>query len=166
MRLERDDRVTLPGHERQTLQCTGCNETAQRTVFVAEPASGPAEPAPATIAPSPAATLATSIVFEADRELDEGEALLRRAIEMVRGSIRITTARKAGANRSSPTRARRPPSRIVQIRHDPSEEPPYAAADTTSGLVLLRHRDSAHLRSMCDRLGWEVAEERVPGTGK
>ena len=54
-----------------------------------------------------------------------------------------------------------PPSRIVQISHHPSEEPAYAAADTTSGLVLLRHRDSAHLRAMCGRLGWQVVEEGV-----
>jgi hypothetical protein len=85
---------------------------------------------------------------------------------MVRGSIRSTAAGKAPADRSSPTRAKKAPSRIVQIRHDPSEEPQYAAADTTSGLVLLRHRDNAHLRAMCDRLGWQVAEEPVPGAGK
>jgi hypothetical protein len=165
VQAEHDDTMTVPGYERQTVQCVGCNETERRTIFI-EPALRPAESAPASTAPSSPPTLAASIVWEADRELDEGEALLRRAIEMVRSSIRSTAAGKAPADRSSPTRAKRAPSRIVQIRHDPSEEPQYAAADTTSGLVLLRHRDDAHLRAMCDRLGWLVAEERVPSAGQ
>ncbi len=164
VQAEHDDTMTVPGYERQTLQCVGCNETERRTVFVGEPALRPAEPAPAATAPSPPPTLAASIVWEADRGLDEGEALLRRAIEMVRGSIRSAAAGKAPADRSM--RAKKPPGRIVQIRHDPGEEPQYAAADTTSGLVLLRHQDSAHLRAMCDRLGWEVVEERVPSAGE
>ena len=165
VQVEHDDTMTVPGYERQTLQCVGCNETERRAGFVGELALRPAEPAPATAAPSSLPTLAASIVWEADRELDEGEALLRRAIEMVRGSIRSAAAGKAPADRS--IRAKKPPGRIVQIRHDPSEEPQYAAADTTSGLVLLRHQDSAHLRGMCDRLGWEVVvEERVPSAGE
>jgi hypothetical protein len=165
VQVEHDDTMTVPGYERQTLQCAGCNETERRTLLV-EPALRPGEPAPTKTAPSSPPTLAASIVWEADRELDEGEALLRRAIEMVRGSIRSTAAGKPPGNRSSSTRAKKAPSRIVQIRHHPSEEPQYAAADTTSGLVLLRHRDNAHLRAMCDRLGWQVAEERVPSAGE
>jgi hypothetical protein len=165
VRVENDDTMTVPGYERQTLQCAACNETERRTIFV-DPVLRRAEPTSVPAASASPMTLAASIVSEADRELDEGEALLRRAIEMVRGSIRSIAAGKPPGNRSGSTRGKKAPSRIVQIRHDPSEEPQYAAADTTSGLVLLRHRDNAHLRAMCDRLGWQVAEERVPSAGE
>jgi hypothetical protein len=56
------------------------------------------------------------------------------------------------------------PSRIVRIRHDVSHEPPYAAADAQSGLVVLRHQDSERLRAMCDRLGWQVVDADASST--
>jgi hypothetical protein len=95
----------------------------------------------------PAPSLAASILAEADRDLDESEALLRRAIEMVRGPARGATLVKRTA-----------PRRVIEIRHDPSDEAAYAAKDVASGLVMLRHRDIARLRAMCDRLGWEVVD--------
>jgi hypothetical protein len=47
--------------------------------------------------------------------------------------------------------------RVVQIQRDP-DEPSYVAKDTKSGLSVLRHQDSARLRAMCDRIGWQVVD--------
>jgi hypothetical protein len=95
-----------------------------------------------------------------EAELDEGEELLRRAIEMVRGPARsqAPTAAQATAAPAPAKPAPRPPGRIVQIFHDPNFDAAYAAKDTTSGLVVIRHQDSTRLRAMCERLGWRVVE--------
>jgi uncharacterized protein YqiB (DUF1249 family) len=95
-----------------------------------------------------------------ESDVDEGEAMLQRAIAMVRSA---TTPSNAQARRSSP-------SRIVRIYHDARFDAAYAAQDTTSGLVVLRHQDSARLRAMCQRLGWQVTDQQpveraTPGAG-
>ena len=145
-RVERDDTMMVPGYERQTLQCPACNEVERRLVFSGESAEGRSRPADAVPAPS----LVASILAEADKDLDESEALLRRAIEMVRGPARgVALVKRTG------------PRRIIEIRYDPTDEAAYAAKDVQSGLVVLRHRDIARLRAMCDRLGWEVVEANV-----
>jgi hypothetical protein len=109
----------------------------------------------------------TSVWSEPDKNLDECEALLRRAMEMVRGTTRssqITSAPKARSKTpsklvSSMRAERSPASRIVvQIHRDP-QKAKYVAQDTTSGLRILRHQDSARLRAMCDRMGWQVIED-------
>jgi hypothetical protein len=46
----------------------------------------------------------------------------------------------------------------VRIHHDP-QKAKYVAQDITSGLRILRHEDSARLRAMCDRMGWQVIED-------
>jgi hypothetical protein len=147
VRVERDDTMMVPGYERQTLQCRSCNEVERRLVFSGESGSRPAE---AVAAPS----LVASLLAEADKDLDESEALLRRAIEMVRGPVRGGLLAKRTA-----------PRRVIEIRHDPSDEAAYAAKDVQSGLVVLRHRDITRLRSMCDRLGWEVVEANAADAG-
>jgi hypothetical protein len=147
VRVERDDTMMVPGYERQTLQCRSCNEVERRLVFSGESGLRPAEAVPAP-------SLVASLLAEADKDLDESEALLRRAIEMVRGPVR-------GAMRAKRTT----PRRVIEIRHDPSDEAAYAAKDVQSGLVVLRHRDITRLRSMCDRLGWEVVEASAAGAG-
>ena len=98
-----------------------------------------------------APSLVTSILADADKDLEESEALLRRAIEMVRGPVRGTTRTK-----------RSTPGRVIEIRHDPSDEAAYAARDVKSGLVVLRHQDIARLRAMCSRLGWQVVDADAP----
>ncbi len=143
VRVERDDTMMVPGYERQTLQCRSCNEVERRLVFSGEVGESGSRPAEAVSAPS----LVASVLAEADKELDEREALLRRAIEMVRGPVRGAALVK-----------RTGPRRIIEIRYDPTDEAAYAAKDVRSGLIMLRHRDNARLRAMCDRLGWEVAE--------
>src|SRR5258708_3388236 len=157
----RDDTMMVPGYERKTLQCSGCNEVEHRMVFSGENSSRPAEP---SLVP---ATPVASILSDADTDLDESEAMLRRAIEMVRGPARSATGNgqrgPAGVADSMRTK-KSAPSRVVRIRHDISHEPPYAAADAQSGLVVLRDQDSAGLRAMCDRLAWHVVDADAPST--
>lgn len=113
----------------------------------------------------------TPVSCEPDKNLDECEALLRRAIEMVRGRTQpsVTQAEsKTPSKSNTPSKAvstvrveRSPASRIVvQIHHDP-QKTRYVAKDTTSGLGILRHQDRARLRAMCDRMGWQVIEAAV-----
>ena len=87
-----------------------------------------------------------ALLAEADRDARECEALLKRAIEMVRGRPR-----------SLPTRATvdSKPARAVQILYDP-DDATFVAVDADSGLSVLRQADIARLRAMCDRLGWRV----------
>lgn len=164
LETERDDNMGAPGYQRQTLQCSGCNEVERRTIYSGENSSKPAEPAPAaalsspSIAPAASMTPVASILSEADDDLDESEAMLRRAIEMVRGLAHGSTG-IARVKKSAP-------SRVVRIRFDAVQEPGYVAADAQSGLVLLRHQDNARLRAMCDRLGWQVVDADEPVTDR
>ena len=48
--------------------------------------------------------------------------------------------------------------RNVRIHHDPGHEAAYAAIDVKSGLVVMRHRDSEHLRMLCEWIGWYVVD--------
>ncbi len=146
VRVDRDDTTLVPGYERQTLQCSTCKEVEQRLVFGGENGSRPTE---SVTAPS----LVTSILADADKDLEESEALLRRAIEMVRGPVRGTTRTKKST-----------PGRVIEIRHDPSDEAAYAARDVKSGLVVLRHQDITRLRAMCSRLGWQVVDADAPSS--
>jgi hypothetical protein len=99
---------------------------------------------------------------ESDKNLDECEALLRRAIKMVRGpthTSQITSVIQARSKTPSKLSERPPASRIVvKIHHDP-QKAKYVAQDATSGLRILRHQDGARLRAMCDRMGWQVIED-------
>ena len=56
--------------------------------------------------------------------------------------------------RSIPT-DRKSPMIVVQIRYD-AQKSKYIAKDINSDLGILRHEDSARLRAMCDRLGWQI----------
>jgi hypothetical protein len=105
---------------------------------------------------SASATRPTLVPSEDD--LDECETLLRRAIEMVRGSTRWSQPTRSLTDRMS---GRSLSSRVVQIHHDPGDAT-YVAKDAKSGLCVLRHRDRARLRAMCDRIGWQVVEADTP----
>jgi hypothetical protein len=116
-------------------------------------------------APPPAAEPVAQPAAPAENEIDEGELLLKRAIAMVRGAAhdRPAAGIAAPAPPARPARPRKaPPGRIVRICHDPNFDPVYAAQDTTSGLVMIRHQDSTRLRAMCERLGWQVVESDAP----
>jgi hypothetical protein len=148
--------------------CTGSTCHSQPTESLTD--EGPrilAEPAICSVSPTP-------VSCESDKNLDECEALLRRAIELVRGRTRssqaetsVTQARsKTPCKSNTPSKAvstvrveRPSASRIVvRIHHDP-QKIRYVAKDTTSGLGILRHQDRARLRAMCDRMGWQVIED-------
>jgi len=207
LRVEHDDAPSLAGCERHTLQCSACHDIETRTVFRKSSASPAVEPVPHHSAPptsaspapendlddgeellrraiemvrglargeqptggateaEPAVPAGSATASEADHELDEGQAMLQRAIEMVRGATRGgRTHADSGIAPPADTAAKRsPPGRVVEICHDPSFEAAYAAKDATSGLVVIRHQDSARLRAMCDRLGWQVIESEAPG---
>jgi hypothetical protein len=171
---------------------------AQPARAPAEPATTPSEPpapaaAPSAFAAAPLASDATASTSDAtplapvaapspsdaplvtaeEAELDEGEVMLRRAIDMVRSAPRsgrplrgLTDGISAATDQTQAMPAKRsPPSRVVRISHDPSFDAAYAARDTTSGLVVIRHQDSARLKAMCERLGWQVIEGEASGTG-
>jgi hypothetical protein len=82
LRVERDDTQDFAGYERQTLECTACHDVETRTVFRETAAAPPVAPVPHHAAPP------TSASPPLDNEVDDGEELLRRAIEMVRGPLR------------------------------------------------------------------------------
>jgi uncharacterized protein (DUF58 family) len=163
LQTERDDTMGAPGYQRRTLQCSGCNEIERRTIFTGEKSSQPdelaltaapaLEPTTPSVAPLERAMTVASIVSDAEEDLDEGEAMLRRAIAMVRGPTRSEVALTGIAPPKKTS-----PSRVVRIRRDNKQEPTYVAADAQSGLAVLRHPDSARLRAMCDRLGWQVID--------
>jgi hypothetical protein len=169
LQVVRDESMMVPGYEDQTLECMGCGEIEHRRVFRSEATLAPAEVREVADAPvdqASAESVPTTPPEPVDQS-DDGEEMLRRAIAMVRSSgsplrglsdgMPATPAELAGATRTRKT------SRVVQIRHDPSYEAAYAAKDTRSGLVVLRHQDRAHLCAMCDRLGWQVVEDGAPG---
>jgi hypothetical protein len=52
--------------------------------------------------------------------------------------------------------------RNVRIAHDPSHQAPYVATDIKSGLMVMRHKELARLRELCEWLGWQVVESRAP----
>lgn len=125
------------------------------------------------VEPSSVPILASSVSSQADRDLDECEILLRRAIDVLRGppcSSQIKQSRAEetrSAAQTSPIQAEsRSTSRIVvQIHHEPKKGK-YVAKDTRSGLGVLRHQDNAHLRAMCDRMGWHIVDWAVSGAGE
>jgi hypothetical protein len=129
-----------------------------------QPVRGLTEPEPTGLRPAdgtpdPTDGLAAPISPAADADLDEGEAMLRRAIEMVRSPDR------SAKSRTSISGKRSAPSRVVTLCHDSSFEAAYAAKDTTTGLVVIRHQDRARLRAMCERLGWQVLDTEAPAAG-
>jgi hypothetical protein len=143
------------------------------------------------------ATAHTSVPVEADNDVDEVEALLRRAIEMVRspkgtprplgdaatvppasgsamhvvsnGIIQTSHHPRQKAAHTAPDREagptdlsdsgvkRAPTSRMVQIQYDP-DKTVYVARNSDSGLIVMRHQNSEHLRDVCEWIGWRVAD--------
>jgi hypothetical protein len=52
--------------------------------------------------------------------------------------------------------------RNVQISCDPSRQADYVATDTKTGLTVMRHQDVARLRELCEWMGWQVVDGRLP----
>jgi hypothetical protein len=143
-----------------------------------EPVSVPRAP-PTSLRPAEPVSVptvaSTSVSPEIDSDLDECEVLLRRAIEIVQRptrssqtKINLIEARSAPLAKvvGSMRAERSPTSRIVvQIHYDP-QKAKFVAKDTKSGLSVLRHQDSARLRAMCDRMGWQVVDGAVTSEGE
>jgi hypothetical protein len=127
-----------------------------------------------------------SMPAQTDENKEECESLLRNAIAIVKSATRssekapplIELRSATPASTSAPgmiqtsciaidekspavvqTRSipaeRKSPVIVVQILYD-AHKAKYVAKDTKSGLGVLRHQDSARLRAMCDRLGWQI----------
>src|SRR3979411_907011 len=76
--------MMVPRYERYTLQCLGCYELVDQLVFNRQRLLRLAEPALSL-------SVLTLACVEADRDLDESEALLKRAMEMVRAPTRSSS---------------------------------------------------------------------------
>jgi hypothetical protein len=124
-------------------------------------------------------------LIEADDKLDECEVLLKRAIEMVHaparspepaietdlncdprieGAIEIATQPAAAPEivvqagiKPVVRQPEPPPRKVVEIQYDPAKAK-YAAKDSTTGLLVLRHEDRTRLKGMCERMGWQVLD--------
>jgi hypothetical protein len=132
-------------------------------IFDRDSVSPRGQSAPADIGPAVLAAL------EDERQLDECEALLQNAIDMVRSPTPGSGEGRPGARAESVRSLRAKisgPSRFVRISLDPGESSGYVAKDTKSGIVVLRYQDSERLREMCHWLGWQVTDDAVPNSDK
>jgi hypothetical protein len=159
---ELDNITVVPSDKHCAFLCENCD----RPPVNPDGALPPTEPEPArsalaaSLRPDEPVSVPTTrpTLVPSEDDLDECEILLRRAIEMVRGSTRWSQPTRSLTDRMS---GRSLLSRVVQIHHDPGDAA-YVATDAKSGLCVLRHRDRARLRAMCDRIGWQVVEADTP----
>src|SRR6516165_4847862 len=160
---ELDNTTMVPSDECCAFLCEACDRSR---LVSPESALLPTEPEPVRSAPPASLHPAESVsvpttpptLVPSEDDLDECEILLRRAIEMVRSSTRWSHPTRSLADRMP---GRSLSTRVVQIHHDPDDDT-YVATDTKSGLRVLRHRDRARLRAMCDRIGWHVVDANAP----
>ena len=75
----------------------------------------------------------------------------------------VVEQKPTAVKQKPPAVVQRPPV-VVQIHHDQNRAR-YVAMDTRSGLGVLRHEDSARLRAMCERMGWQVVDD-APSAGR
>jgi len=156
------DNITMvPSDKHCAFLCENCD----RLPVSPDGALPPTEPEPvrselaAALHPDAVSVTTTRpTLVPSEDDLDECEIHLRRAIEVVRGSTRWSQPTRSLTDRMP---GRSLSSRVVQIHHDPGDAT-YVATDAKSGLCVLRHRDRARLRAMCDRIGWQVVEADIP----
>ena len=162
MQSELDNITMVPSDKHYAFLCEDCDRPPVNPDGVLPPT----EPEPArsglatSLRPDEPVSVPTTrpTLVPPEDDLDECEILLRRAIEMVRGSTRWSQPTRSLTDRMS---GRSLSSRVVQIHHDRGDAT-YVATDAKSGLCVLRHRDRARLRAMCDRIGWQVVEADTP----
>jgi hypothetical protein len=151
----------VPRDEHYAFLCKDCDDRSppEGPLPTTEPEPVPPAP-PASLRPAEPVSVPTTPLpsVPSGDDLDECEILLRRAIEMVRGSTRWSQPTRSITDRMP---GRSLSSRVVQIHHD-SSDATYVATDVKSGLRVLRHRDRTRLRAMCDRIGWQVIEGDMP----
>jgi len=153
---DQDNNMLVAGYALQKLECTSCHEIESRTVFRRDGAPAADQLIPVDIGP------ATLAVLQDDGELDEREALLQNAIDMVRSPTPSPSIARGLNDSVRSLRARiSGPSRFVRIRRGSGDEPPYVAVDSKTGMTVLRYQDSARLREMCEWLGWRVSGDET-----
>ena len=145
-----------PSDENCRFGCEERGRSSRESPSATEPPPS-AQSAPLQPAESVSVSTTPRRFVAAAGDLDKCE-ILRRAIEMVRGSTRWSQPTRSLSDRMP---GRSLSSRVVQIHHDPRDAT-YMATDAKSGLCDLRHRDRARLRAMCDRIGWQVVEADAP----
>jgi len=148
---EPDSAPLVPGDEQLRFLCSDCDRPllAGPDVALSPADAEPAMPVPAPVPATPPA------LVPSESDLEECEVLLRRAIEMVRGSTRWSQPVRGLTDRMP---GRSLTSRVVRVHHDPVDDV-YVATDPRSGLSVLRHRDRARLLAMCARIGWPVVDD-------
>jgi hypothetical protein len=52
-----------------------------------------------------------------------------------------------------------PGNQLSRRIHYDSVKARYAAKNSRTGLLILRHEDRARLKGMCERMGWQVLDE-------
>src|SRR5215468_6210605 len=160
MQSELDSTTMVPSDEYCAYLCEYCNRSR---LVSPEGALPPTEPEPVRSAPPASLRPAESLsvpttppaLVPSESDLEECEVLLRRAIEMVRGSTRWSQPVRGLTDRMP---GRSLTSRVVRVHHDPVDDV-YVATDPRSGLSVLRHRDRARLLAMCARIGWPVVDD-------
>ena len=162
MQSELDNITMVPSDKHYAFLCENCdrlpvNPDGALPLTETEPARSALAASLRLDEPVSASATRPTLVPSED-DLDECEILLRRAIEMVRGSTRWSQPTRSLTDRMP---GRSLSSRVVQIHHDRGNAT-YVATDAKSGLCVLRHRDRARLRAMCDRIGWQVVEADTP----
>ena len=170
--------ITVPARSAATMPATDQQSTG---------AVESVPPGPGTPPTSPHSAEREVGFIEADDKLDECEVLLKRAIEMVHApagspepaietdlnceprierAIEIASEPAAAAEivvqpEIKPVVTKpEPPARkpvVVEIHYD-AVKAKYAAKDSTTGLLVLRHEDRTRLKGMCERMGWQVLD--------
>ena len=170
------ERQLLFSHRNASCSAPSARSTSHTPAPPLEPVSAPTTPTwpcpaePVSVPKEPP----TSVSLEINSGLDECEALLQHAIEIVKGPTRTSQTKTSliEARSAPPAKVvgsvqaeRSPASRIVvQIHYDP-QKAKFVAKDTNSGLSILRHQDIARLRAMCDRIGCRVVDNAVTSAG-
>ena len=131
---ELDNITMVPSDKYCAFLCENCD----RPPVSPDGALPPTEPEPArsglaaSLRPDEPVSVPTTrpTLVPSEDDLDECEILLRRAIEIVRGSTRWSQPTRSLTDRMS---GRSLLSRVVQIHHDPGDAT-YVATDARSGL--------------------------------
>src|SRR6266852_5902748 len=151
---ELDNITVVPSDKHCAFLCENCD----RPPVNPDGALPPTKPEPArsalaaSLRPDEPVSVSTTrpTLVPSEDDLDECEILLRRSTRWSQPT-RSLTDRMSGRSLLS---------RVVQIHHGPGHAT-YVATDAKSGLCVLRHRDRARLRAMCDRIGWQVVEADI-----
>jgi hypothetical protein len=150
--------ITIAPSDENCWCCEDRARSSRESPSATEPEPLPSAPSASLRPAEPVSVSTTPRTFVPPEDDLHKCEILRRAIEMVRGSTRWSQPTRSLTDRMP---GRSLSSRVVHIHHDASEAT-YVATDAKSGLRVLRHRDHTQLRAICDRIGWQVIETDRP----